>query len=689
VTAHAFLVNLAMVLGVAAITTVLFQRLHQPVVLGYLIAGLLVGPHVPVPVTVDASIVQVLSELGVILLMFSLGLELSVRSLMSVGAGTAFIAVLECSLMMWIGFAMGQLFGWDSTASAFVAGLVTISSTTIIARTFDEQGVSGPLRELVFGVLVVEDLIAILLVAALTAAGTGSGLSASGLAITAGRLLGLLALLLAAGLLVVPRVMRAVVRLQRAETTLVASIGLCFAMAVLATELGYSVALGAFLAGSLVAESGHAADVERLVHPVRDMFAAIFFVSVGMLLDPEMVAAHWLEVLVISAVVMIGKVLFVSFGVFLAGNGVKTAVQSGMSMAQIGEFSFIIAGVGVGLGAVGAHLYPVAVAVSAITALTTPAMVRLAPRVAAFVDRALPRPLQTFASLYGAWLDQLRAASRNPARARVRRSVGMLALDATLLTAVVIAASLSLDPGSRWIVKRTGVDAQVAVAAVIAAACLLALPFLVGVVRLSRKLGLRLADRALPAGAEGAVDLTAAPRRALIVALQLACILLVAAPMIAVTQPFLPPLSGVLLLLVVGVLGIAFWRGATNLQGHVRAGAELIVEVLAGQAGGPARGPVAHGGAAPIEDALRGLGAPEVCIVGAGSAAAGRTLAEINLRGATGATVLAIRHGEASVVVPSGHETLRVGDVLALAGSHESLVAARALLEDSAVNQAT
>src|SRR5437867_5856687 len=388
--AHAFLKALTIVLGVAAVTTVVFQRLRQPVVLGYIIAGLIVGPHVPIPLVADSAVVRTLSELGVILLMFSLGLEFSIRKLAQVGPTAGLTAVLQSSIMVWLGYVVGQLFGWTTLESLFTGAVIAISSTTIIAKAFDEQGVTGRLREIVVGILVVEDLIAILLMAILTAITSGSGLSAGPLAATIGRLAAFLVGLVAVGMVLVPRAVRAVNRLKRRETTLVASIGLCFAIALLAQAFGYSVALGAFIAGSLIAESGEERHVAHLIEPVRDMFAAVFFVSVGMLIDPTLIARYWPAVAVLTAVVVLGKVVGVSLGAFLTGSGMRTSVQAGLSLAQIGEFSFIIAGLGLVLHATREFLYPVAVAVSALTTLFTPWWIRASERVAAYVGRKLP-----------------------------------------------------------------------------------------------------------------------------------------------------------------------------------------------------------------------------------------------------------------------------------------------------------
>ncbi|AKJ00970.1 CPA2 family monovalent cation:H+ antiporter-2 [Archangium gephyra] len=680
--AHDFLKALAMVLCVAAVTSVIFQRLRQPVVLGYIIAGLIIGPHVPIPLVADPSIVQTLSELGVILLMFSLGLEFSLRKLFQVGPTAGITAVIQCSLMIWLGFVVGRAFGWTTLESIFVGAIIAISSTTIIAKAFDEQGIKGKLREIVVGVLIVEDLIAILLMATLTAVSSGAGLSAGQLALTIGRLGLFLVGLVVVGLLVIPRVVRAVHRLERPETLLVTSVGICFAVALLAQEFGYSVALGAFLAGSLVAESGKEKDVEHLVQPVRDVFAAIFFVSVGMLIDPALVAEHWVAVAVLTGVVILGKLVGVSLGVFLTGNGTRTAVQSGLSLAQIGEFSFIIAGLGLSLNATGPFLYPVAVAVSAITTLTTPFLIRASGPVANFVDRKLPKPLQTFAALYGSWVEGLRAAPQQKTTgARIRRMVRLLVLDAALLAALVIGTSVFLERLTTTVESRGGLGASVARLLVIGLASALAVPFLVGIVRVARGMGVLLADLALPPVAEGKLDRAAAPRRALVVTLQLGSLLSVGIPLVALTQPFIPGFQGAAVLLVqLVVLAVGFWRSATNLQGHVRAGSQVIVSALAAQThvGNEKK----HGEQLKTLHAiLPGLGEPTPVRLEASSPAVGRSLAQLNLRGMTGATVLAIQRGEEGAVVPTAQEVLREGDVLALAGTHEAIDAARAVLE--------
>jgi CPA2 family monovalent cation:H+ antiporter-2 len=681
--AHEFLRSLTIVLAVAAVTTVVFQRLRQPVVLGYIIAGLIVGPHVPVPLIADRAVVQILSELGVILLMFSLGLEFSLAKLVRVGPTAGVTAVIQSGLMAWLGFLTGRLFGWTVLESVFVGAVIAISSTTIIAKVFDEQRIGGRLRELVVGILLFEDLIAVVFMAALIAVATGAGLSAGAIAATVGQLALFLLALLVLGMLAVPRFIRYVLGIQRAETTLVASIGICFALAFVAQEAGYSVALGAFLAGSLVAESGRAEEIEHLVRPVRDMFAAIFFVSVGLLIDPALVARHWSAVAVLTVVVIMGKILGVALGAFLTGSGVRTAIQAGMSLAQIGEFSFIIAGLGLALGATGAFLYPVAVAVSAFTTLITPWLVRAAEPVAELVDRTLPRPLQTLATLYGAWLERLRATSPSRPTAPIARLVRLLVVDVALLSALIIAVATQLNAVAGALVEALAVSARAARVVVIVAGWAASMPLILGIGRLARRLGSTLAERALPQR-QGKADLDAAPRRTLRVTLQLGITFVIGVVVVAVTQPFLPSYSGPLVLtMLFAGFGVAIWRSATDLESHVRAGAQAVVEALTAYARkGRGGAPPAPEPLADVGRLLPGLGAPVAVQVGAGSSCAGKSLADLNLRGRTGATVLAISRDGESIAVPGGGERLLAGDVVALTGTKDAVDAAKTELLD-------
>ncbi len=678
---HTFLQNLAVVLCVAAVATIVFQRLHQPVVFGYLLAGMIIGPHIPIPLVADPQTVRALSELGVILLMFSLGLEFSIRKLVLVSQKAGAVALFECTVMISVGYMVGQVLGFTRMESIFAGAIVGISSTTIIVKAFQEQKVKGRVTELVFGILIIEDLMAIFLLTILTTISRSGAVSPTDVLLTAMRLAMFLIALIGFGILTVPRAIRAVQKLGQPETTLVASIGICFAAALLALSFGYSVALGAFIAGSLVAESGHEAEIERLVRPVRDMFAAIFFVSVGMMIDPTALTEHWGAVLVLTLAVVIGKVLAVTIGAFLAGHGRRTAMKAGMSLAQIGEFSFIIASVGVASGVIRGWLYPVAIAVSAITTLTTPLLIKLSNRAAASIDHWLPEPIQTIAALYASWIERVRSAPRVPTeRSGTNRVIRIILLDAALITAVVIGVAVEIDRLSGLVGSMIGTPPERVRFMVVLIAGLITVPLIFGLITSAKALGNRLARRAFADAQKGKVDPADAPRRALVIVVQLAVVLAVGIPVVAITQPFLPPLQGAAVLAFLTlVLLITLWRNAANLQGHARAGAQIIASVMANQMASTDGVSDETKLLEDVNAVLPGLGEPVAIRVVPQSIAVGRSLTQLNLRGATGATVLAIRRGAVQIPTPLGREVIQADDVVAVAGTHDALAIARAI----------
>lgn len=681
--AHLFLQNLAVVLCVAAVATVVFQRLHQPVVFGYLLAGMIIGPHIAIPLVADPATVQALSELGVILLMFSLGLEFTFRKLVKVSHQAGPVAVFQSTVMMSVGYMVGQLLGFTTMESIFTGAMIAISSTTIIVKAFQEQKVKGRVAELVFGILIIEDVIAIFLLAILTTITRSGTISPGDLGVTAIRLAMFLVGLIGVGLLVVPRTIRLVHRLGQPETTLIASIGICFAAALLALSFGYSVALGAFIAGSLVAESGHESEIEKLVTPVRDVFAAIFFVSVGMIFDPQAVVDHWGAVLALTLTVILGNTLIVTTGAFLVGLGRRTSIRAGMSLAQIGEFSFIIAGVGVASGTIGSFIYPVGIAVAAITTLTTPLMIRLSNRAAASIDHWLPGPLQTVAALYASWIERLRNAPRVPTgRSATNRVIRVILLDVVLLIAVVIGANLEIPRVTAVVGQFTGLSEGRVRLLIALLGGLIIVPLMFGIVTSARALGRILASRAFPMVPPGKMDPADAPRRAMVIVVQIAIVIAVGIPVVAITQPFLPANEGAAVFGVLTlILFLALWRNAANLQGHARAGAQIIASALAHQMASTDEQSEPDAKWLKLANTIvPGLGEPVAIRVEPKSLAAGRSLASLNLRGATGATVLAIRRGEEQIPNPLGREVIYAGDLLAVAGTRDALAVARGVL---------
>jgi CPA2 family monovalent cation:H+ antiporter-2 len=673
--AHFFLRDLALILGTAALATVVFQRFRLPVIVGYIVAGILVGPLTPWPVVKDPESIRTLAELGVVLLMFSIGLEFRLRKIARLGPRVALAALVEVGVMLLLGYGVARLLGWNLLQSLLAAGIVAISSTMVVSRSLEDSHADRRLRDIVFGVLVMEDLAAILLIAILTTIAGGDTLSGPMLASTLGRLGLFLLLLMVGGMLVIPRAINAALAFRRAETTLVAALGICFGLAVLSVAAGYSVALGGFIAGTLVAESGKHRIIEENIRPVRDLFAAIFFVAVGMLFEPGVMLAAWPAVLALTLVVLFGKTFGVAGGVFLAGYGTRDAVRTGMSLAQIGEFSFVIAGLGVTRAGGSNELFVVAVAVATITAFTTPLFSRKADAVASLIDRHLPHPVQTVAMLYGSWVELLgRPKEASPAAIKRQRLRNFLLLDAACVAVAIIGTSLAY----RRMPDLLGAEAAANPAmrlALLALGALLALPFAIGLVRTVRKLSVVMAESALPKPVKG-VDQGYAPRRALIATLQIGMVIAIGVPMTLLTLPFVPPFGvlGVIAAYLV-ILGVGFWRTAADLDKHTRAGAELVVHVLAKQAHSGETGTFEV-----VRELLPGMGSIVPLEVQSGSEAAGVTLGELNLRGRTGATVVALSRDGQRQPMPTAATRLEAGDMIALTGSGTAIGTAAALL---------
>ena len=658
----------------AGVTSVLFQRFRGPLVAGYLLAGILIGPHLPLSLVEDRDMIRLLSELGVVLLMFSLGLELRIRQLARAVSTAGFSMAVEVGLMLALGYAAGQAMGWTPLASLFTAAAVSISSTSIVSQIFREQRIGGSLREGVLGILVFEDFAVILFIALLTAASQGQQLSGADLAWLITKLVAVLLAFLVAGMLVVPRAVRLVGTLKRDETMVVVAAGLCFGFAWLAAEAGFSVALGAFLAGVLAAESGLARIIEHQVQPLRDMFAAIFFVAIGMLFDPRLLMSSWSVIVGFVVLVVVGKTLGVSLGRFLTGRGVRESVQSGLSLAQIGEFSFVIAAIGVSSGAAPPLLAAIAISVSVATAFISPFLILRSGTLAAWIDSRLPHPVQTAACLYGAWVETLRTTRADRSRWHwLRQAAGWLAVDAGMVALLIIIGATAAE----WIsaaIQSIGWPQVMAPWLVRLAVTAMVAPFLFGIVRKARQVGMGLARMAIPEPLHG-VDNGRAPRRTLATGLQIAVVLIVGVPLVVVTQPFVPGGWGVVLLLaMVVLLGMAFYRSANDLMGHVRAGAELVVSALAKQSHHE-EGVIPH-----ARRMLPGLGDFEAVRITPGCEADGKTLGELGLRGRTGATIVALLRGEERIVFPEAHERLSGGDFVAITGSHDAIETALPLL---------
>lgn len=384
--------DLALILMAGATTTLIFKKIKQPLVLGYIIAGFLVGPHVHfLPTVADKENIKILAEIGVIFLLFSLGLEFSFKKLMRVGGAASITAFVEIAFITVAGYFAGTWMGWSTMDSLFLGGMLASSSTTIIIRAFDELGVkTKQYARIVFGVLVVEDIVVILLMVLLSTIAVTKQFEGSEIIFTIIKLLFFLALWFIAGIFLLPTLLKKAKALLDEETLLILSIGLCLAMVVLATQVGFSAELGAFIMGSIIAETTSAEKVEHLTKPVKDLFGSVFFVSVGMMIDPQAIMQYGWPVIIVTLLTLFGKLFSTTLGALLSGQPLKQSVQVGMSMAQIGEFAFIVATLGLSLGVISDFLFPVAVGASAITTFTTPYLIKFSEPLYLWLERFLP-----------------------------------------------------------------------------------------------------------------------------------------------------------------------------------------------------------------------------------------------------------------------------------------------------------
>lgn len=447
------IIDLGLILGAAGITTLLFKRLKQPVVLGYILAGLLVGPYLKfLPTISDIENIKVWAEIGVIFLLFSLGLEFSFKKLVKVGAPASVTAIVEVIVMLLIGYATGKLMGWTTIDSIFLGGILSISSTTIIIRAFEELGIkSQRFAILVFGALIVEDLVAIVLLVLLSTLSVSQQFAGSEMLFSVLKLVFFLALWFIGGIFLLPTFLKRIKGLISDETLLIISLALCFAMVILATQAGFSPALGAFVMGSLLAETTKAERIEHLVQPVKDLFGAIFFVSVGMLINPAVLAQYTWPVIIITLITILGKAFSSSMGALLAGQPLKTAVRTGLSLSQIGEFSFIIATLGVTLKVTSDFLYPIAVAVSAITTFTTPYLIKFSPAIHSGIERILPGKWKLFLNRYSSGTQKITAES--DWRVVLKSYLTIIIVNVIILVAILIVSEQWLAPFMQSVIE--------------------------------------------------------------------------------------------------------------------------------------------------------------------------------------------------------------------------------------------
>ena len=387
--------DLGLILISAGVFTIISKALKQPLILGYIIAGFIVGPHMGLfPTVTSTETVSQWSEIGIIFLLFALGLEFSFKKLVKIGSSALITAGTKCIGMFLVGFIAGEIMGWTPMEKLFLGGLLSMSSTTIIIKAYDDMGLKKkPYATLIFGSLVFEDLIAVLLMVLLSTVAVSNKFAGGEILMSVAKLVFFLILWFVVGIYLIPLLLKWAKKFLSDEILLLISIGMCFGMVWLATLAGFSSALGAFVMGSILAETVEGERIEHLLGGIKDLFGAIFFVSVGMMVDPGVIAQHWLPILIVTVAAMSGILIFSTSGALLAGQGLDTAVHAGFSLSQLGEFAFIIAGLGCSLGVMRDFIYPVIIAVSVITTFTTPYMIKAADPVSRWLQRVLPASL--------------------------------------------------------------------------------------------------------------------------------------------------------------------------------------------------------------------------------------------------------------------------------------------------------
>lgn len=439
--------DLAFILILGAIVTILFKWIKQPVVLGYIVAGFLASPNFEyLPSVNTAENIEFWAQIGIVVLLFSLGLEFSFKKLMNVGGSAVVTALIIVIGMMTGGFVIGHLLGFSNINSLFLGGMLSMSSTTIIIKAFTDMNLRHKkFASMVFAVLIVEDLFAVLMMVILSSIAVNSSVEGGEMLYSVGKLAFFLIIWFLVGVFVLPSAFNATRRFLNSETLLVVAMGLCLGMAVFSVYCGFSLALGAFVMGSILAGTSYAERIEHVVAPVKDLFGAVFFISVGMMVQPQVILDYWSPILILSAVVIVGMIIFGTFGMLVTGQTLKVAMQSGFSLTQIGEFAFIIASLGMSLGVLDETIYPIVVAVSVITTFTTPYFIKMAEPAYNIVEKILPKRLHFLINRY---TTQASAESENNSlwASLLRRYLWRVLLYSIVLIAIIVVSQQFLQP---------------------------------------------------------------------------------------------------------------------------------------------------------------------------------------------------------------------------------------------------
>ncbi len=545
-------------MSVAGFITILCHRFKQPIVLGYILAGIIIGPYTP-PFSFisDELTIKTLAELGVIFLMFSLGLEFNLHKLSRVGVAVFIAALAEIVLMMWLGYEIGRLFKWEKIDALFLGAILSISSTTIIVKALNELGLKKEyFAQLIFGILIVEDIFAILILTLLSSIALTGSLRIEDVLLNAAQLSSFFVVSLLLGVLLIPKLIGYIAKFNSDEMLLISVLGICFGFCLLVVKLDYSVALGAFIIGAVIAESKHMHRIEHLINPLRDMFSAIFFVSVGLLFQPSVLFEYFVPIVVIVIVVILGKVITCTLGLLATGQDGKTAVKTGMGLAQIGEFSFIIAGLGITLNVTSDFLYPMAVTISAITTLLTPYLIRYSDQVTDGIKVIVPKRAVMIFSLYRTWLQHIQPKSEDKVlRSVVKRSLLQVVINLFVIMAIFLGGAYIANSKLGDLLLVIG-DKGLQQTLIWGAAFILSIPFLIANYRKMKALSMILAELSVSETMGSALSLNV--RKVISELIPILSLVLSMGFVFAFSAGILPPMRLMIMILILAAILAVF-----------------------------------------------------------------------------------------------------------------------------------
>ncbi|MDQ3002933.1 MAG: cation:proton antiporter [Fibrobacterota bacterium] len=656
-----FLYDLSLVLGASAVATLLCRRFKQPVVIGYIVTGFLIGPHLTAGLVRSEETIHTLSQLGIVFLLFTLGMEFQLKKLKEVGGAAILSTFLEINILVAAGYLAGRAFGWTQMDSLFLGALISISSTTITLKALADLGKSkDKFAQVVIGILIIEDLFAVVLIAILSGIGTTGEIEIANALWEMVRLGAFVAISLVLGFLVVPRLVHYAARFRSDEMLVILALGSCFVFSLFTVKIGYSVALGAFLIGIMFGEAREVAKLRTLLSPIRDMFSAIFFVSVGLLIEPGLLLEHPWAILILTLLIVVGKVFTCTLGTFLAGHSMHDSTRVGMGKAQIGEFSFIIAGMGLTLGVTSDFLFPIAVSLSVITTLLTPYLIKGTDRVIVQFEKSSPSILISYYNIYTRWAARFMESTRNTESKRALRTlVAQLLLFFMLIAGGLVLASFlarEIPALSPYLAKRTAVLQT----GLWLLTMLLSLPVFIATFHKLKALGLLLADL----GITGEAFKTRKQEVHGIIAN--GSILIGAAGLIAWVAAFsrvLLPRQNYPIALGAFLFILAFLLRHTFMNLYARS-RDSLEEIFIQHPPGPGNGD-------GESDAAQALPEPHLVIwkIGSDDPGVGRLIGETALRTRTGASIVGLDRDGIRIINPGPEEEIHPEDRLLILGN--------------------